>query len=749
VGTMQGDPASGIWFNAGLQRAYNLLREEFPETIMAKYLDDLNVFVPPNADGTPRTCSPFEPRTLSFPGCFVNKDGCISPRIPLARAIAHRWKYLAFTMCGLSVKDKWGACSISTTLSDAEYGDVDETKIPLPIGLTITGTPIGPSQFIRETISSAIEQSVKPTFEAVSSLRLAQIRNLLARSTCGTSRIQHLLQTIRPSITSPTAAEVDLLIEQSVASTMGITVNDLDALNYKQLHLPIRFGGLGYRSSRDIVHEAFVASFAMSAYSTPFNIGTIAPFLADAIAKPELHNLSSLQELSSSWEYICRNRPRITALAKAAIVGVVRPPVTDPSEADDPSQWERILLNQESVFECRFKSQVVRGVPPEDNSTSWLQSIQDITDRADKAFRNITPISQLQTDHYSEPWKYPSVMLRWIEQGAKKLQHTFSRIADTHRLLNFTSECTQYSKLRATIFRAKQNPFSSIPLTILPNKPERIFNNAEFQWFLADKLQASQPCSSDLSTLRCDCTSHPIIGSGRHFRLCTNTHRSIHIQFHNKMRDELILFCRSAGLPTVKEPENLIPDDPLLRPADLYIPHWTIDGQIHSRHAVDFTAPSIDSAWVNITQLEQDRRCSTAGFMASSAVKTKLAHKFHPTDNHTISSQCHHQNIHYWPIALEKDGCSSASFRAFLKHVCNAAGKFTGQDTLAFRNYWLARLGCQFHHSLAALSLRRSMVFRRNLLRLHTNDLIVDNCNEPQMELPVHSVGPLTALQIT
>ena len=91
------------------------------------------------------------------------------------------------------------------------------------------------------------------------------------------------------------------------------------------------------------------------------------------------------------------------------------------------------------------------------------------------------------------------------------------------------------------------------------------------------------------------------------------------------MRDELILFCRSAGLPTVKEPENLIPDDPLLRPADLYIPHWTIDGQIHSRHAVDFTAPSIDSAWVNITQLEQDRRCSTAGFMTSSAV------------NHTIT----------------------------------------------------------------------------------------------------------------
>jgi len=569
---MQGDPASGVWFDAGLQRAYNLLRAEYPETIMAKYLDDLNVFVPPNADGSPMTCSPFEPRTFCFPGSFVNKDGCIQPTIPLARAIAHRWKYLAFTMCGLSVKDKWGACSISTPLSDAEYGDVDETKVPLPTGLTITGTPIGPSEFVLETISAVIQQSVKPTFEAVSTLRLAQARNLLARSTCGTTRIQHLLQTVRPSITSPTAAEVDLFTEKSVASTMGVGANALDALCYKQIYLPIRFGGFGYRSSRDIVHEAFVASFAMSAYTRQFNIGTIAPFLADAIMNPELHNLPSLQELSSSWEYICRNRPRVTALAKAAVVGVVRPPIIDPLEADDPSLWERALMNQESVFESRFKSQVVRGIPPEDNSTSWIQSIQDITDRADTAFENIRPISQLLMDHYSQPWKYPSVMLRWLEQGATKLQHIFSRIADTHRFLSFTSECTDFSKLRFTIFLAKQNPFSSIPLTILPNKPERIFNNAEFQWFLADKLQATQPCSTDLSALHCDCSTHTIIGSGRHFRLCTKSHRSIHTQFHNKMRDELVLFCRSAGLRAVKEPENLLPEDPLLRPGDLYPP---------------------------------------------------------------------------------------------------------------------------------------------------------------------------------
>jgi hypothetical protein len=39
----------------------------------------------------------------------------------------------------------------------------------------------------------------------------------------------------------------------------------------------------------------------------------------------------------------------LTALAKAAAVGVVRPPISDPLEADDPHHWVRVLANQESV----------------------------------------------------------------------------------------------------------------------------------------------------------------------------------------------------------------------------------------------------------------------------------------------------------------------------------------------------------------------------------------------------------------
>jgi hypothetical protein len=124
------------------------------------------------------------------------------------------------------------------------------------------------THYVRDVLCAVLQDSVVPTFEAVSTLRLAQVRNLLARSTCGTARVQHLLQTIRPSITLPLTNRVDLLTKQSITSTMGIGADDLDFFSYKQSCLPIRFGGLGYRASKDIVHEAFVAGFASSAYSS-------------------------------------------------------------------------------------------------------------------------------------------------------------------------------------------------------------------------------------------------------------------------------------------------------------------------------------------------------------------------------------------------------------------------------------------------------------------------------------------------
>jgi hypothetical protein len=131
-------------------------------------------------------------------------------------------------------------------------------------------------------------------------------------------------------------------------------------------------GGLGYRSSVDILHEAYVAStqdsrFASAAYGNRFSIQTIAPFLLEDVLSPETSPLPSLMAINSSWEIICKRHPRMIALSKAATMGVLRPPVQDP-EDNDTHNWDRILQAQESLFHTRFKNQavLVLGAPTHD-----------------------------------------------------------------------------------------------------------------------------------------------------------------------------------------------------------------------------------------------------------------------------------------------------------------------------------------------------------------------------------------------
>ncbi len=120
----------------------------------------------------------------------------------------------------------------------------------------------------------------------------------------------------------------------------------------------------------------------------------MAPFLLQDLLSPETSSLPSLQAISASWEIICKREPRIIALSKAAIMGVLLcPPIQDPDDTVPPN-WERILQAQESLFQNRFKSQVVLGIIiTDDPSTSWKQATQDITDRAAAAYLENTTLA--------------------------------------------------------------------------------------------------------------------------------------------------------------------------------------------------------------------------------------------------------------------------------------------------------------------------------------------------------------------
>jgi hypothetical protein len=107
---------------------------------------------------------------------------------------------------------------------------------------------------------------------------------------------------------------------------------------------------------------------------------------------------------------VSEHNPRIEALSKAAIMGLLCPPVPANDENVEKNS-EHAFIAQESLFHTRFKRQAVLGNPPYDPSTSWQQATFDISERAELSFIDIsTPKTAKQTSQYSQPWKYPSVL---------------------------------------------------------------------------------------------------------------------------------------------------------------------------------------------------------------------------------------------------------------------------------------------------------------------------------------------------
>ena len=80
-------------------------------------------------------------------------------------------------------------------------------------------------------------------------------------------RAQHLWQTVNPYRCSEAVADVDDMSAFAIAGIFGKTVDVIPDLIWRQIYLPQRFGGCGYRKSKDVFVLSFLGGFAMAAYS--------------------------------------------------------------------------------------------------------------------------------------------------------------------------------------------------------------------------------------------------------------------------------------------------------------------------------------------------------------------------------------------------------------------------------------------------------------------------------------------------
>ena len=120
--------------------------------------------------------------------------------------------------------------------------------------------------------------------------------------------------------------------------------------------------------------------------------------------------------------------------------------------------------------------------------------------------------------------------------------------------------------------------------------------------------------------------------------------------------------CLAAGLTVQREPTHLLPAEPGIRPGDLYVSDWTLEGVLQVNHAIDFTAPSVDGGWSILTPAEKSLRATRPGVAAQRREEFKRSHPGTAEaqeirgDNLSMTERCRQQRIHFWPVAIEVDG---------------------------------------------------------------------------------------------
>ena len=719
-GVFQGDSASGIFFSAGLQEAFDKLQAEYPEALLVKYLYDLN--------GTIRTnnmVSTLEPRAQALHGAYNNEA-----EVPLTVAILKRWEFLAKTLCGLEASPKKrGVVSLLTPLDEHTTFNINVKD-----GLKVAGIPIGNDTYVKQELSKIIRENVETAFDAVNELPDLQYQHLLNLNCGGNSRAQHLWQTIRPDLAIDEIKRVDNLTKKAVSPMMEMNAMETPEIEQQCFH-PQRFGGLGYRKAENIANAAYIGGFALATLG-PFGISQLAPHLVASILHPEDDNdreigllqYPSLNELQNSWVKQIKNH-RIIALCKAAVAGSLAPP-RQPDETDNEfkSRQKQKRQHDNAHYEAVWKNIHIKGTESPDITPQQLTTT--ILQEAEAAWNRKLNPTEFQNDRYQNPDKHPSIICNLWSSGEQKIQQLLSRLNDMDTsILLLSSPRTTMQQARV---RGKLNKMANIPLQATPSRNETRFSNEEWKTIINDRLLLPNLMGLNIGNQSCKCKTK--INDGRHFRRCPISNNMLKI--HDGLRREFLKMVRSAGLTAVEEQPGLLQDNPLERPGDIFIVNWEIktgtnknkDLRIFSKHAIDLSFPLVDSNWQSNSNLLQQKLGATVGIIANKKTKMKLtntgtqAEKNMRGNSLTMQQRCAAENVNYWPVPIEGDGQTSKSFDSFLNKVSDYASS-EGHNSQCFKKFWTTNLACILAKKGAQAIIRRTSAEYKRLARIPSSDL--------------------------
>ena len=136
------------------------------------------------------------------------------------------------------------------------YMDVDG-------GFDLLGTPIGSDRFVDDYVEHKVLKRCLAAFAAVETLEDPHVAYCLLRSTCGFSRLVHILRTVPPTQAHKGARAFDAALSKAARTCLRVPVK---GPVWDQACLSVAQGGLGFRLTSIHRSAAYIASVSECAH---------------------------------------------------------------------------------------------------------------------------------------------------------------------------------------------------------------------------------------------------------------------------------------------------------------------------------------------------------------------------------------------------------------------------------------------------------------------------------------------------
>ena len=499
--------------------------------------------------------------------------------------------------------------------------------IPHSEGFVALGTPIGADDWVRAECVRTVQKFAREMADLALIEDAPQEYYLLLRH-CFNTQPQYLARTVKPRLLLGAAQKFDHAVNGRIAApihglTRGPEVRRFAdfSTQLKWARLPYEFGGLQIPSLQAISPPAYLSGLA-AAWGTLTTEPAKGFFQAD---------------IRKGLESLAAKLPEVSIL-------------------DDP-EYARVVPAANAATRLATFEHLFGDSLPDDQANFF----QFVSGQTDLAWSALVQRSQTKRDfqrrmnHLVSSHAYDSMLKALFPAGAPLGSRRSRRVAKF-----LSASCREAVEFARAV----------------PTLPELRLRPQEYLLALAYHLHAPIPGRPILGDT-CLQPTHSLGRLGHHLWECFQ-HRTVP---HDRLCDNLHAFCRSAGLPSRREPINTLTNqapDSQRRP-DLAVENVSPGGRVL---LVDATTAD-PAAVTNMNQHKSHRTPGAAAEAAASRKRTDYEGSFH------------RGTYAFTPLSVELTGRWGRDFTRFFRLVSAKARDHHGYTATRhgyFVRYWRSRL---------------------------------------------------------